>query len=56
MVLRIVVPIVSDNESIALQFDLEKDRKIRSQIKGQLEKKSFRKTLEIFFQSLALGP
>ncbi len=32
------IPIVSDNPSLALQFDLEEeDRKIRAQIEGQLE-------------------
>ena len=38
------IPIVSDNESLALQFDLEEeDRKIRAQIEGQLEKKGYQK-------------
>ncbi len=38
------IPIVSDNPSLALQFDLEEeDRKIRAQIEGHLEKKGFQK-------------
>ncbi len=41
------IPILSDNQAIALQFDLEEeDRKIRAQIEGQLEKKGFQKTTD----------
>jgi hypothetical protein len=38
------IPIVSDNPSLAEQFDLEEeDRKIRAQIEGHLKKKGFQK-------------
>ncbi|MCZ6878814.1 MAG: DUF4136 domain-containing protein [Acidobacteria bacterium] len=38
------IPIVSDNPSLTLQFDLEEeDRKIRAQIEGHLQKKGYQK-------------
>ena len=41
------IPIVSDNPSLAEQFDLkEEDRKIRAQIEGHLEKKGYQKITE----------
>ncbi len=41
------IPIVSDNPSIAEQFDLEEeDRKIRAQIEGLLKKKGYQKATD----------
>ena len=41
------IPIVSDNPSLAEQFDLEEeDRKIRAQIEGHLKKKGYQKVTD----------